>query len=752
MPTTSTTPSAPIPVSNGVDLDGRHILFIDSDRDMFIWDGSKPLKARGTMRDSFGTTYALTLDAPREVLFIQYAYQLEARSLRDNQRLWQLPIIRHQAQVETTIVDVVNDPFMQVVWLVEKQATNDPFQPASVRLRGLDSRSGLELRHYQAPLLHEQPQVLPTVNGPWLLADGQLLPFDQAQERFGTALLSEVEFAQLAADGKRALVFSNGIITEIDLATKQILKQTTLEAMPKRDRLTQMLASADLSYVVLVGPANQSSSNSDQGSVNSRSASRLDHIMAYDREGTLLGSWERNLPLEGYAESGPKRQFYLQFLDEHRLLTLDATGNLEFFDLQTGQANLFLATHDRLDGQQFKKFNGFIVLPTLNLLPAFFQPDLADIALDQLEPKPIRPVNEPQPLILMQLRFEHWQISTDGTRTTIADSFLHTIARSNAPPLLLANQEYGFAIYDPTNHTTITLNLGSNERCCLAYFGGVSAPDNQSVVICAGYYETSSADSRVKRCLEVDLQTGQTYAFGAMPTAPNLIIPIYWDGRQLTMAGTITPESDQAYGVWQTLAEDRSQTQMLLNTTEIKRIWYKLGSPTFVYQDLNYQLHSYATTSQQSQLLIATNPRKTLNLDIAPNGQSVMVFEHQLPFSYGIARMLDTTTGLELWHDSFAQNDQGHWSGDSQWYLIHREQIVNSSLAMIDAQGQARELIQVAQPLSWARSDWSARHIVLQVANTLALLRRDKLGWQHLSTIAHYRISPLNIVYIYPQP
>ncbi|MFD3164484.1 hypothetical protein [Herpetosiphon sp. NSE202] len=741
-PTVSATPNGASLGGAGVDLGGNHVLFIDSDRYMFLWDGRKPLKARGTAHDSVDISYALTLDPEREVVIIQYTYQLEARSLRDNQRLWQLPIISRQAQFETTILDVINDPFNELVWLIEKQATNDPFQPATVRLRGLDSRSGLALRQLETPLVNAYPSLLPTAYGLWLLADGQLLPFDQDQARFGEARLSGVEFVQVAADGKRVLALSNGIITELDLATKQILKQTTLEAMPKRNRLGQMLVSADLSYVVLIGLEHSSSSN-------------LEQIMAYDREGKIVGSWERKLLVDGYDGSEPGSQFYLQFLDEHRLLMLESTGNLDFFDLRTGKSNQFLATSDRLDGEQFAQFDGFIVIPKLDLLPAFFQPELAavaDAALSQPETKLIGPVPAPQPLLLRWLGSEYRQIKTDGTYTSIVDPFRHTIARSNAPPLILAVQDFGIDLYDPTNQTTITLNLGTNERCCLDYFGAVSASDNQSVVICTRYYAEPKADSRVKRCLALDLQTGQTSDFGEMPTAPNLIIPMYWDGRQLTMAGIIDPDSDQAYGLWQTLAEDRSQTQRLLNTAEIKQLWYKLGSPTIIYQDLNYQLYSYAIESQQRQLLLATNPNHTLKLEIAPNGERVMVFEQQLPFSYGVARMIDARTGLELWRDPMAQNYQGHWSGDSQWYLIHHEQIVNSSLAMIDAQGQARELIQVAQPLSWARSDWSARHVVLQVANTLALLRRDKLGWQHLSTIANYRISPLNIVYIYPQP
>ncbi len=210
------TPNEPIPNLPTTDLSDQQLLLVDDYGEMLLWDGVSPTQNRGTIENIFTLSdWQLTVDQQRDVLFIRTFYWLEARSLRDNRRLWQLPIIDHQANPETTILDVVSDPFNQLVWLVEKQRTSDPFQAATVRLRGLDSVSGLELRRYQAPATNSYPQVLPSAYGPWLLADGQLFPFNQEAEIFGDPVFTQLEFAQVALDGEQALVFGNDGLIQV---------------------------------------------------------------------------------------------------------------------------------------------------------------------------------------------------------------------------------------------------------------------------------------------------------------------------------------------------------------------------------------------------------------------------------------------------------------------------------------------------------------------------------------------------------
>lgn len=718
-----------------LDLGGQQLLLVNYDQELFFWDGINPPKERGRMAGSVGVDYVLTLDYEREVLLMQHFDWLEARSLRNNQRLWLLPMITQSAHHETTIVDAVNDPFNDLIWIVEKQTSTDLLQPALVHIRGIDSLSGIETRRYQAPFLRDHPYVLPTAAGLWLLADGQLFPFDLNNQTFGEPFLQGLEFAQVAADGKRALVFGNGSITEIELATKQTLKQTSLERLPQTDRLVHMLVSADLSYVVLVGSPNFPSSNSEQ-------------IMAYDREGRLIGHWDRHLVVESRNEFDPNNQPVLQFLDDHRLMALRPSGNMDLFDLSTGRAQVVLTARDSITNQQ--RFNGFVVLPKLNLLPVVYQSELEKVDLNPLAPQPLTPVTKPQPLLLSKLGFEYEQVDTHGEARPMAGSILETITRSNAPPLLVKVNEYSVDIFDPTNQTTITLDVDPAEGEYLSDFAGVSAPDNRNIVVCVGYYLDSSVDSRVNRCLEVDLQTGQTKSFGKMP-ATSQVIPIYWDGQQLTILTTAGIYSDEVAELWQILAEDRSQIQKLLQPSVMQQFWYVVGSPTLAYHDAQDRLYTYALQHQQAQLLVPDTSNKQYELDLAPNGQTVMLFERRLPLKYGLARMLDTATGLELWRDPLRQMLVGHWSGDSHYYVLENPRTINSSLETISLQGQSNAVLYFAKPLSWSKSDWAAQHLLLKIDNMIYLLAQVNQAWLPVSTLAGNQVRG-QVEYIYPQP
>ncbi|GAA5531075.1 hypothetical protein [Herpetosiphon gulosus] len=752
---TQPTPNNPISSLPTVDLADQQLLLVDVNDELKLWNGTGLVQARGRIEHFFSTNNEdLTIDWQREMLFIRSFYWLEARSLRDNRRLWQLPITEREADVETKILDVVSDPFNQLVWLLEKQRATDPFQPATVRLRGLDSRSGLELRRYQAPLLNDQPQVLPTVNGPWLLADGQLWPFDPTSKAFGEPLLDKLEFAQVAPDGKRALVFGDGMLTELDLIKQQTFSQTELTNLPQVSSIECIIASPNLGYVVIIGTIFEESDLSQQ-------------IMAYAREGKPIGSWQRQLL--AYSTHGVETDISdrIHFLDDQRLVLLHRTGVLEIIDLTTNSKQAISLRADDNLAERLEHWDGFALIPNLTPQALIENPELAslDSTTGFFDPPfesdidvPLAPTADPQPLGLAIVRDQVLKLWDDGRIKTIDQSSNYSIIRNNAPPLFVDRAGTDLAFFDPTNQITFTVALEPAEAKSLSDFAGISAPDKQSVAFCYSYHLDASADSRVNRCRELDLQTGQTKLFAELPAA-TLLTPIYWDGRQLTIVGKTYREAKQAdeYLVWQTLADDRTQGQMLLQALDLKQLWYVVGSPTVICQSTADEIYSYNVLEQTSHLLTQGVFNHSLRVDLAPNGQSVALLEREYPLKYGKLRMFDTATGAELWHDTSINYQFGDWSGDSQFYLTKRYQTINSIVNTYTRQGKIGHSLLVADGFSDSTPDWSGQRIVLEMYNELFLLERVNEHWLPLRKFSGLqaisdRSFPLTMAYVYPQP
>lgn len=751
---TQPTPNNPIASLPKVDLADQQLLLIDANDELKLWDGTGLVQARGRIEHFFSTnSEGLTIDWQREMLFIRSFYWLEARSLRDNRRLWQIPITEREADLETKILDVVSDPFNQWVWLVEKQRASDPFQPATVRLRGLDSRSGLELRRYQAPLLNDQPQVLPTVNGPWLLTDGQLWPFDPTSKAFGEPLLDKLEFAQVAPDGKRALVFGDGLLTELDLINQQTLNQTELTNLPQVNSIECIIASPNLDYVAIIGTIFEVSDLSQQ-------------ITVYDRAGNLVSGWQHQL-LE-YYDHGVETDVSdrIRFLDEQRLVLLDRTGALEIMELATGK-NQLIDLPQATEPATLHYWDGFALIPNLTPQALIENPELAsldsttgffDPALESNSDVPLAPTADPQALGLAIVRDQVLELWDDGRIKTIDQLSNYSIIRNNAPPLFVDRTGTDLAFFDPTNQTTFTVALEPAEAKSLSDFAGISASNNQSMAFCYSYHLDASADSRVNRCRELDVQTGQTTLFAELPAA-TFLTPIYWDGRQLTIVGKTAREAKQAdeYLVWQTLADDRTQGQLLLQALDLKQLWYVVGSPAVIYQSTADEIYSYNLLEQTSRLLTQGVFNHSLHVDLAPNGQSVAVLEREYPLKYGILRMFDTATGAELWHDSAINYQFGDWSGDSQFYLTRRYHPINSVVNTHTRQGKIGHSLLVGEGFGDSTLDWSGQRIVLEMYDELFLLERVNEHWLPLRKFSGLhaisdRSFPLTMTYVYPQP
>ncbi|XSG75709.1 hypothetical protein ACP8Y2_01660 [Herpetosiphon llansteffanensis] len=740
--TQTPTPLAPVPtpqtvINPSAPLGDQQLLLVGSEAEFAIWDGINRPETRGTLAN---WNVTITIDREREVLLSHNYALLEARSLRDNQRLWQLPIISHQAQVETTILDVVNDPFMQVVWLVEKQATNDPFQPASVRLRGLDSRSGLELRHYQAPLLHEQPQVLPTVNGPWLLADGQLFAFDSASEGFAKPFLSQLEFAAVGSDGQRALVFGSGMVSEIDLLTRQPLNQTAFLHLPQIDHLQQLFVSPDLKTVVAVLDRSDSIDSSLE-------------IFAYDRAGNPLGLWQRSLIYYGGDSNHRDVGQRIRFLDNQRLILLHDTDLFEIIELATDQS--FFMDLATVPSTELPNYASFTLIPKLSLLPSIAPATLEPFDRAIVDDTPFAPFPlAAQPLVLVHNEEQTKQLWAGGGNGLVRQASFYNIARWNAPPLLIEHAGTALQIFDPTNQTTLTLDLETTPVRWLSDFAGVSAADNRSIVFCYSYRLDMNEDSRFNRCLAVDLQSGQVGLFKTLPEATYLT-PIYWDGQQATIVGYTPDPGNDRYLLWQTSANDPTNGTTLLDSTAMLQLWYTVGSPTVVYRDPQNYLQSYSILRQQAQLLMATTISKALKIDIAPDGQTVMVFERSYPWRYGTLVLFDSITGLELWRDQMRQF-QGQWSGDGQVYLIGQRQAINSRLDRVSRQGMVGESLLLADEFKLTKSDWFGQRLALQMDGDLYVLELFNQHWLALAKFSsRTRIAwsqAFSVMYVYPQP
>ncbi|WP_110517760.1 hypothetical protein [Herpetosiphon llansteffanensis] len=733
-------PTQPLPASNTIDLGDQQLLLLSSASKLVIWDGVNESQTRGTLAN---WDVMITTDREHEVLLSWNYAWLEARSLTDDQRLWQVPIHNQQAQLETTILDVVNDPFMNVVWLVEKQATNDPFQPATVRLRGLDSRSGVELRQYQAPLLREQPKVLPTVNGPWLLADGQLWPFDQDSAGFGEPFFSQLEFAQVAADGQRALVLGAGMVSEIDLLTRQTLNQTEFSHLPRADTIQQMLVSPDLNYVVVV--------------VNRSEESAIDliqHIFAYDRAGNGLGFWQRQLLYKQTHTTSYDVSQLIRFLDDQHLMLLDRTGTLETIDLTTNQTQIMELAHNPEAPQP--EYSSFALIPKLTLLPIVDTPRLETLSVPFPANAPLAPVAlANQPLALIQNEEQTLLLESEGQQIVEQQASYYSISRLNAPPLLIGlNDEY-LTLFDPTSQTTITLELEPAEAKRLSDMAGVSAPDNQSIVLCYSYYFDESSNSRVNRCLVVDLQTGKRSVFAELPAATYLT-PIYWDGQQATIVGSTPNAGNDSYLLWQTAFNDLTQGTNLLDSTEVKELWYTVGAPTVVYQNSQDQLLSYSILRQQAQLLMPTSASKALEIEISPDGQTIMLFERTYPLHYGTLLMFDSTTGLELQRQPMARSFQGQWSGDSQYYLLAQSQTVNSRLLTFSRTSQIGHSLVLADWFNLTKSDWFGQRVMVVMSDDVYILERINQHWLPLIQFNGFDATTpfrsFSVEYVYPQP
>ena len=734
------TPSIPINSIPAADFGDQQLLLIDDMGGLKFWDGENPTQARGDLQYITGpSNWALTIDQQREMLFFRTINWLEARSLRDNRRLWQIPISTYLNATETTIVDVISDPLNQLVWLVEKQRTRDPFQPATVRLRGLDSASSLELQRYQTPLLHDLPQVLPTINGPWLLADGQLLPFNPSLKAFGEPFMRQLEFAQIAPDGKRALVFGAGIVSEIDLLNQQILRQTPLIELPQSSSIARMLASSNFNYVAMVGS-------------NAGASDLTQEIMVYDRDGKNIGSWRRQLIQYGILSIEPEINNRIRFLDDQRMLLLDHTGAIEMIDFTTGQSQILelaaTATPSRT------AFVGLAVIPKLAVQSSVANPELAFGGYNPFSNELPTLTTTPKLIGLSQINDQVAQLWSDGSTTLIKSTTNYVIARHNATPLFVNVTTKDLAIFDPTSQTTYTFDLEPAEAQTLSDLTGISAANNQSIVLCYSYHLDASGDSRVNRCLELELQTGQMTLFAELPAATYLT-PIYWDGQQLTIIGKTYLNNQYQYLVWQTLANNRAQGQILLDLTATKAIWYKVGAPTIIYQQTSSEIYSYQLREKTSSLIAEYRSPQNVTINLAPDGQHVVLLERQHPLKYGTSRMLDTTTGAELWRDSFANNQIGYWSGNSQFYLTKNYQSVNSSLNVYTHQGQQGHSFLAAEGFGSVIPDWSGQRVVLQTSSDLFLLERLNEHWFPSSlysdsnpTASIYDV--ISMVYVYP--
>ncbi|XSG75711.1 hypothetical protein ACP8Y2_01670 [Herpetosiphon llansteffanensis] len=730
----------PLPASNVAELGDQQLLLLNSSAELAIWDGVNEPQPRGTLAN---WDVMITTDREHEVLLSWNYAWLEARSLTDDRRLWQAPSFSQQAQLETTILDVVNDPFMNVVWLVEKQATNDPFQPATVRLRGLDSRSGVELENYQAPLLREQPKVLPTVNGPWLLADGQLWSFDQTSAGFGEPFFSQLEFAQVAADGQRALVFGSGMVSEIDLRTRQTLNQTEFSHLPRSDSIDHLLVSPDLSYVVMV--------------VNRSENSAIDliqHIFAYDRAGNGLGFWQRQLLYKQTHTTSYDLSQLIRFLDDQRLILLDRTGKLETIDLTTNQTQIIELVHNPEALQP--EFSSFALIPKLTLLPIVDTPQLEPLRISFPENAPLAPAAlANQPLALIQNEGQTLLLEPEGQQIVEQQASSYSVARRNAPPLLIEHTGESLQIFDPTNQTTTTLDLEPAEAKSLNDFAGVSAPDNRSVMLCYSYHFDDSANSRVNRCLAVDLETGYKRVFAALPAATYLT-PIYLYAQQATIVGRTSNSGDDRYLVWQTSFNEPATGTNLLDSTDMKQLWYTVGEPTVVYQNLKDQLYSYSTLHGIAHLLMPTSASKALEIEIAPDGQTIMLFERTYPMHYGTLLMFDSATGLELLRQPMARSFQGQWSGDGQYYFLRDNELINSRLITLSRSGQIGHSLLVADSFNLTKSDWSGERLILDTLKELYVLERVNQHWLPMAKFAAlepiYSSRSSTIEYVYPKP
>ncbi|MFD3164483.1 hypothetical protein [Herpetosiphon sp. NSE202] len=731
-------PSQPLPTSDTLDLGDQQLVLVGSGAELTIWDGVNQPQTRGKLIDQ---EPIITIDREREVLLGRNYAWLEARSLRDDQRLWQVPIYSQQAHVETSILDVVNDPFMDVVWLIEKQATNDPFQPATVRLRGLDSRSGLELRQYQAPLLRQQPKVLPTAAGPWLLADGQLFGFDAASEGFAEPWFSQLEFAAVAADGQRALVFGSGMVSEIDLRTRQTLNQTEFLHLPRATSIQEMLVSPELTYVVVIIDPSEDYDSPQQ-------------IFAYDRAGNGLGFWQRLLAFAALDLNQTGFSQRIRFLDDQRLIMLNRNGSLETIDLTTNQTQTIEPVHQPETTQP--EYSRFTLIPKLSLLPIVDTPRLEPLRLTLPENAPLAaaPV-EDQPLALANDGVGIKQLWPQGWSELMQHANSYSIARQHAPPLLIGLNDEDLALFDPTSQTTITIDLEPAENRMWSDVAGVSAPDNRSVALCYSYYFDGNTRSRVNRCLALDLQTGKRSVFAELPAATYLT-PIYWDGRQLTIVGLTSNSGADSYLLWQTAFNDPSQGTDLLDSTDVQQLWYTVGSPIVVYQDPHDQIQRYSIVSQLTQLLMPTSASKALKIEIAPDGQTIMLFERTYPLDYGTLLMFDSATGLELLRQPQSKSFQGTWSGDSQYYLLADNQMINSRLLTFSRSSQIGHALLLADSFNLSKSDWFGQRVVLDTFKDLYVLERVNQHWLPLAKFAAlepiYSSQLSTIEYVYSQP
>ncbi|MFD3164485.1 hypothetical protein [Herpetosiphon sp. NSE202] len=741
---TTQTPASPAPeptqqaaITPSTPLGDQQLLLVGSKAELKFWDGVNQPEPRGTLA---AWNVTITLDREREVLLSRNSVWLEARSLRDNQRLWHVPIHSQAAQFETTIVDVVHDPFAQLVWLLEKQTTNDPFQPATVRLRGLDSRSGVVLRQYQAPLVHEQPQVLPTAAGPWLLADGQLFGFDAARDGFGEPFFSQLEFAAVAADGQRALVFGAGIISEIDLLKRQTLNQTEFSHLAQLDRLQQLVVSPDLKTVVVVIDSSDTLGSALE-------------IFAYDRAGNPLGLWQRPLVYYGdYSEHRDGRQ-RIRFLDNQHLILLHNTDLFEIIELATDQSFFMdLATSPMAEQPNYASF---ALIPKRSLMPAVDPPALKPVDSAIAAKAPLAPVPlAVQPLALLNDEEQTRQLTTEGLRGIWQQANIYSLARWNAAPLLIARADASLQILDPTNQTTITLDLELANVLGWSDLEGVSAPDNRSILLCYSYRFDMNEDSRFNQCLAFDLQTGQTRIFAELPDATYLT-PIYWDGQQATIVGYTPGFGNDRYLVWQASANEPSQATHLLDSADMLQLWYMAGAPTVVYRDWDDQLQSYSILAHQAQMLMPTSNTKALGIDIAPDGQTMMLFERSYPWRYGTLLMFDSSTGLELWRDQLRQF-QGQWSGDSNVYFIGQSHAINSRLVSVSRQGRLGESLLLADEFTLRKSDWFGQRLALQLNADLYLVERIDQHWLALASFSGIVRSTwlyvFKVIYVYPQP
>ncbi len=517
-----------------------------------------------------------------------------------------------------------------------------------------------------------------------------------------------------------------------------------LEELPKVNHIESMLASPDLNFVVVIGTVFEVSDLSQQ-------------IIAYDRQGNMGNGWQRQLlksRLHGVETDVSK---HLRFLDNQRLVLLQRTGDLEIIELATGKNQLIGLPQASESDAQPKSWAGFGLIPNLKPQTLVENPALKSLEFTPFTSAPLTPTTEPQPLGLATIDGQVIQLWNDGSSKHLKQSNSYSIDRANAPSLLVNVVDDTLAIFDPTSQTTMTISLEPAEAKRLADFAGIIAPDSQSAVLCYSYHFDASANSRVNRCLELDLQTGQTRLFAELPAATYLT-PIYWDGRQLTIVGRTSHESQQPdeYLVWQTLADDRSQGQILLRTLDLQQLWYVVGSPTVIYQTQRDEIYSYQVLDQRTCFLTQSKFNHSLQIDLAPDGQSIVLAERQYPLKYGMIYMIDTATGAELWRDSYINYQYGQWSGDSQFYLTSRYQTINSSVNTYTRQGKLGHSLLVSEQFGQFKSDWSGQRVVLQMYSELFLLERVNDHWLPLSKFPNFQAiyasySTPTIAYVYPQ-